>query len=104
MLVFAGAIGWVCVVPAAGQTESSGNFLNLSFTGDGRTPTSLELHAKASRSLTEASFATTASPVGDAGWSIPMTLPPALQMPSLAVSYSSGGGYGLAGRGFSVTG
>jgi YD repeat-containing protein len=102
MLGLAGLWGVVCAQQALGQGETTGEFLNLSFTGDGRTPSSLELHDHATRGATQASFAASASASGDAGWSLPLALPSARQMPSVSLSYSSGGGYGWVGRGFSV--
>ncbi|MEQ1505089.1 MAG: hypothetical protein ABMB14_22840, partial [Myxococcota bacterium] len=106
MLGGAAAFGaaWVvvCAQVALGQTETTGDFLNLSFTGDGRTPSSLELHGRATRGAVAASFAATASSTGDATWSLPLALPTARLMPAVSVSYSSSGGYGWVGRGFAV--
>lgn len=47
-----------------------------------------------------------ASPTGEASYTMPLTLPPGRggMTPSLAVSYDSGGGNGLLGMGFSIQG
>jgi hypothetical protein len=45
------------------------------------------------------------SPKGDAGWSMPISVPPALMAPSLSVSYSSAGAFGdEGGAGWSISG
>ena len=67
MLGSAGVMGLFCLQLTAAQAQSGGNFLNLSFSGDGKTPSSLELHSNADRNLSKAAFAASGSETGDAG-------------------------------------
>lgn len=55
--------------------------MNLSFTGDGATPSSLELFEAQERALQPMRAAGNVGDQGDFGWSIPVDLPPALPSP-----------------------
>src|SRR6187455_69236 len=89
-------------VAASGQTAEPGNFLNLSVSGDGKTPSALELLQGVERKLSEPQSAVSASATGDASWSLPLPLPSARHMPTVSLGYSSAGGVGSVGRGFAV--
>lgn len=79
------------------------DFLSLSFSGDGRTPTALEMWESQTRSASVGKHATGASQSGDASYNLPLSLPPAPMVPDLALAYnSSSGSASSVGRGWSL--
>ena len=89
---------WI-LMPRTGAAQSSfdgtvvrGDYLNLSFTGDGKTPSASALYDAQERQLAAPKAAAKASDQGDAGYSIPLPLPPAQLSPDVSIQYSSAAG------------
>lgn len=77
--------------------------INLSVTGDGKTPSALDLVQRSSPSLESSGAAASVGSLGDASYGLPLSLPEARLTPELSLSYSSGGGLGRLGRGWSLS-
>lgn len=100
MVIALGLLPWLA--PSARAT--TGDYLNLSFTGDGETPSALERFASAQpKGASALAGGVGGSQSGDASWATEVALPPALLAPSVSIRYGSGGSYGRLGRGFSLS-
>lgn len=89
--------------PTVAAAAPSG-FLNASFTGDGQTPSALQLYEAQTRSMEASKHLTTGTPSGDVSYSVPIPLPPALNQPAVSLAYASGAGsHSALGRGWSLS-
>ncbi len=83
--------------------QEPADFLQLSFTGDGTTPSAMSVFEDQREGLAAPRYAVNESARGDASYSIPIELPPALVQPTLALVYSSAGGtHSHISRGWSI--
>src|SRR5690606_28448827 len=73
---------------AAHADDGFNGFQNLSFTGDGKTPSALTLYAAQDRAPSRADLGASGGEKGDAAYAIPLTLPPAHLQPEVALTYS----------------
>jgi len=96
-------VSFLAVSVANGQV-ATGNYLNLSFRGDGSTPSALDGYEAMSRSAAAPSLALSASEKGEVSFSQPLSLPPARLQPSVSLGYGAGGSvHSWLGRGWSLS-
>lgn len=69
---------------SSAQAQEPADFLQLSFTGDGTTPSAMSVFDDTRQQLAAPRFGASASSRGDASYRIPIELPPALVQPSLS--------------------
>ena len=97
----------VLVSPAAalGDDDASAapGTMNLSYTGDGVTPTVHQLAKTQDHSVAAVKYGAEVGQKGDASYGIPLMLPPALHAPAVSLAYNSSAGIGSLGRGWSVS-
>ena len=98
------SLSWKIGVSSAwGHDPVPNDYLNLSFTGDGATPSAMEVFEQQARKLASLRAASSVSNKGDASYSVPVPLPPALRAPEVGLAYSSqGGGHSYIARGWSI--
>ncbi len=89
---------------ATGQpVDVEDNYLNLAFTGDGRTPSAAQILERQAREVNGARSEVGSGATGDVSYGVPIGLPPALLAPELSLSYSSAAGtHSIVGRGWDV--
>jgi len=86
----------------AGAEDGYGNYLNVSFSGDGTTPTMLERYEQSRPSVSAAPFSELDAS-GAVTYGVPLELPPALLQPDLSLRYHSGkGDHSWVARGWSI--
>src|SRR5262245_16584812 len=98
-------LGWIALaVHTRAFAQDYGNYLVISFTGDGETPSNLErLGKNIQRGATNLQGAASATSSGDATFSIPIDVPATKLTPAVALTYNSSAGVGSVGRGWSLT-
>ncbi len=105
LLVLGSACVQLLLVSSVAQASDTATLApsQLSLSGDGVTPSAVDLLERSSRHLKSASYGVGATDQGDATFGFDIPLPPALLQPSLSLQYSSGGGVTEVGRGWSLS-
>jgi YD repeat-containing protein len=100
------ALIWVwlsCALAFAEGNVTNDNFLNLSFTGDGKTPSVLSLMEAQDIQVKGGRSVAGPGDRGDAAWSLGVSLPPSPMSPNVSVTYSSAASaHSWVGRGWSI--